>query len=444
MLPIGEKISSSIVQKRSIALLVFVTLILGILVTIAEPDLIVLANQVNAIPNLVLIITVGVGVGVFLVLATLRVVFKKSLNKILIASYIIVFILAFFVPDSFLPVAFDSGGVTTGPITVPFIMAFGVGIAGSIAGKNNRDDSFGLVALCSVGPIISMMILGIIFHSEGTVDAGLEYNTYATFAEGFAFFKIELVESISEIAIAILPILVFFLAFQFFILHLPKRQVIRILVGMIYTYLGIVIFLVAVNVGFMPIGYLIGTSIGAADYHWILVPIGFVIGAFVVLAEPAVVVLNKQVEEVSGGTITKKSMGISLCIGVGISIALSMLRTLLEIDIMYFLVPCYLIALILTFFVPKIYTAIAFDSGGVASGPMTSTFVLALSIGACTAVSGDILSNAFGIIAMVAMTPLVTIQILGFVSTMKTKRRKAAIEVKVLATTSYDQIIYFD
>lgn len=444
MLPIGEKISSSIVQKKSIVLVIFVSFILGVLVTIAEPDLIVLATQVSTIPNAVLISTVGIGVGIFLVIAVLRVVFKKSLNNILIISYLIVFILAIFIPDNFIPVAFDSGGVTTGPITVPFIMAFGVGIAGSISGKNNQDDSFGLVALCSVGPIISMMILGAVFHSEGSVDSNLDYHTYQTILEGLEIFRIELAESISEIAVALLPILVFFLIFQIFVLHLPKRQVIRILIGMAYTFVGIVIFLTAVNVGFMPIGNLIGSSIGLAEYRWILVPLGFVIGAFVVLAEPAVAILNKQVEEVSDGTISKKSMGISLCIGVGISIALSMLRTLLNIDIMFFLIPCYAIALVLSFFVPKIYTAIAFDSGGVASGPMTSTFILAMSIGACTAVGGDLLSNAFGIVAMVAMTPLVTIQILGFISTLKTKRRKAAIEVKVLATTSYDQIIYFE
>ena len=424
MTPIGEEVGAAITKSRKIWFIVVICLVVGVIITVAEPDLQVLAAQVPNIPDATIILTVAIGVGVFLVIAMLRIIFRIRLSFLLIGFYALVFILVQFVPDGFVAVAFDSGGVTTGPMTVPFIMALGIGAASMRTDKNAESDSFGLVALCSIGPILAVLALGMLFHPEAAASA---YTPVAIpqFADSRAlwgYFGNAFPEYLLEVAVALLPVLLFFVIFQIAVIRLKRAPLIRILVGLVYTFLGLVIFLTGVNVGFMPVGNYIGQRLGMLEYSWIIVPVGMVIGYFIVAAEPAVHVLNKQVFELTSGMIPKKAMSISLSIGVSLSVGLAMLRILLNIPIIWFLLPGYLIAIIISFFVPPMFTAIAFDSGGVASGPMTATFLLPLAMGACSALGGSIVNNAFGIVAMVAMTPLITIQILGVLFQLRKKR----------------------
>lgn len=417
MTPMGEHVGSGLAKSRRLMLLVSVCFVMGVLITIAEPDLSVLAEQVkNAVNPTMLIVTVGVGVGLFLLISILKIVFKKDLSSIIIFFYMVLFMLGMFMVsqgrDVFVPLAFDSGGVTTGPITVPFIMALGVGVAGAIGGKHASENSFGLIALCSVGPMLALM--GLVMFAKGDLTYTLSESSYSIDASLGAHFLPTVGTVAKEVLVALGLIVAFFIALQLAVLKLTRSKLVQIAFGILYTFVGLVIFLTAVTVGFMPIGFELGQQL--AKLPRALVIAGFVIGMVVVLAEPAVHVLNKQVEEITGGLVTKRSMLIALSVGVGISIGLSMIRLIYGFPVIYYLIPGYFLSLGLSFFVPKLYTAIAFDSGGVASGPLTSSFILPLAIGACAAIHGEggILSYAFGVVAMVAMTPLITIQILGF------------------------------
>ena len=415
MTPMGERIGTKLTNTRKISVVIVLCFILGFIITISEPDLQVLAEQVPSIPNYTLIIAVATGVGIFLVAAVLRMLFGIPLAYMLLILYPIIFILASIVPQDFLTVAFDSGGVTTGPMTVPFIMALGIGFSAVRSDKHAENDSFGLVALCSVGPILAVLLLGLLYHpGESGYEQAMIVKTdnsvemWQLFQEGLPYYM-------KEMLISLLPIILFFFIFQIVSLHLHKKTLVKIIIGIIYTYIGLVLFLTGVNVGFMPAGNYLGQVIAGLSYPWIIVPIGMLIGYFIVKAEPAVYVLTEQVEELTSGAISAKAMGMSLSIGVALSLGLAMVRVLTGISILWFLLPGYAVALGLTFFVPKIFTAIAFDSGGVASGPMTATFLLPFSMGACEALGGNVVTDAFGVVAMVAMTPLITIQILGLI-----------------------------
>ena len=444
MLVIGEKIGSSMTHSRKIWLIALLSFVIGIIVTIAEPDLQILAEQVPAVAekvpqlgNYLLIITVAVGVGIFLTVAMLRIVLRIRLSVLLIIFYVAAFILSIFVSDEFWAVSFDSGGVTTGPMTVPFIMSLGVGVASIRSDKNGQDDSFGLVALSSVGPIVAVLTLGIVFDIKGveyevTSPAVVENTQDVLFQylHGFGDYAL-------EVLIALSPILAFFLLFQLVSRSFHKKQIIRIFMGFLYTFVGLVLFLTGANVGFMPVGSEIGKTLAALWDGWMLIPVGMIIGYFVVSAEPAVHVLNKQVERVSAGAISSSAMKKGLCIGVCCAIGLAMLRILLDVNIMYFLIPGYVIALGLTFFTPPMFTGIAFDSGGVASGAMVSSFVLPMAIGACSTLqgTGSVMTLAFGCVSFVALAPLISIQILGIVyrrKTHKIKRNFLAVEDRIV------------
>lgn len=444
MLVIGEKIGSAMTHSRKIWLIALLSFVIGIIVTIAEPDLQILAEQVPAVAekvpqlgNYLLIITVAVGVGIFLTVAMLRIVLRIRLSLLLILFYVTAFILSIFVSDEFWAVSFDSGGVTTGPMTVPFIMSLGVGVASIRSDKNGQDDSFGLVALSSVGPIVAVLTLGIVFDIKGveyevTSPAVVENTQDVLFQylHGFGDYAL-------EVLIALSPILAFFLLFQLVSRSFHKKQIIRIFMGFLYTFVGLVLFLTGANVGFMPVGSEIGKTLAALWDGWMLIPVGMIIGYFVVSAEPAVHVLNKQVERVSAGAISSSAMKKGLCIGVCCAIGLAMLRILLDVNIMYFLIPGYVIALGLTFFTPPMFTGIAFDSGGVASGAMVSSFVLPMAIGACSTLqgTGSVMTLAFGCVSFVALAPLISIQILGIVyrrKTHKIKRNFLAVEDRIV------------
>ena len=385
---------------------------LGFAVTIAEPDLQVLAETVPHINNTVLLVTVGLGVGFFLAVCMLRIVTGVHLRWLLIAFYGIVFLLAAFAAPDFLSVAFDSGGVTTGPMTVPFILALGVGVSYIRSDARAEADSFGLVALCSIGPILAVLILSFFYtESSGTQELATASFT-DTAAIGAAYLQ-GLPKYLGEMAVALLPIVGIFIIFQLLTLHMPRRNLLKILIGILYTYIGLVLFLTGVNVGFSALSRVLGAELAAGWTRWLLIPLSMLLGWFIISAEPAVAVLEAQIEEVSAGTIPGSAIKTSLSIAIALAMGLSMLRVLTGISIMWFLVPGYLIALGLSFFVPDLYTAIAFDSGGVASGPMTATFMLQFMIGASSVVGGNPLSDAFGVVAMVAMMPLISIQMVG-------------------------------
>lgn len=441
MEPLGEGIGATLGKKKKIAIPLLVCLVLGILITIAEPDLTVLAEQVPSIPNMILILSVAVGVGIFLVISMLRTRKGIKLNNLLLVFYGVAIVLAFFTPKDFIPTAFDSGGVTTGPITVPFIMALGAGLASMSTAKNARENSFGLIALCSIGPILSVLLLSIVFKPESSTTQEA-FVIAKTTKEAFAAFVRGVPKYATEVLEALMPIVAVLVVFQISTRRFNKHQILRMLVGFVYTYVGLVFFLTGANVGFMPAGRLIGATIASGESKFLLIPIGALMGYFVVSAEPAVHSLKKQVEEITNGSVSQKSIGLALSIGVGFSVGIAMLRVLTGIPVLPILIVGYIISLVITFYVPPIYTGIAFDSGGVASGPMSTTFILPFAIGACEALGGNVLTDAFGVVAMVAMTPLIAIQVLGLVGEMKRKRILAQTKHEILQLE--DDMIYYE
>lgn len=442
MTPMGSGIGAYMSRCRHVAIPLAIAFVLGMLITVAEPDLTVLAGQVPAIPNRVLILTVAAGVGLLLVVALLRILLRIPLSRLLVGFYLAVFVLALFTPRDFIPVSFDSGGVTTGPITVPFIMALGVGMASVRSDKNSTNDSFGLVALCSVGPILSVLLLGICFAPESASYTPAALADIATTRDAARQFAAALPAYAREVAVAMIPICAMFLLFQLLTRRFKRTQLLRITSGLVYTYVGLVMFLTGVNVGFMPAGQLIGATIAQGDSPFLLVPIGMLMGYFIVSAEPAVHVLIKQVEEVSMGSISQSAMRQGLSIGVALSIGIAMLRVLTGISILWFLIPGYAISLALTFFVPQLFTGVAFDAGGVASGPMTATFLLPFAMGACEAVGGNLMTDAFGLVALVAMTPLVTIQLLGLAGRVRKRLADDALRSELARVE--DCVLYYE
>ncbi len=425
MTPIGSYLGSRMTRSRSVPLIVALSFVLGVAITVAEPDLQVLANNVPHINTWVLMLTVSVGVGFFLVASMLRILLAVDLKWLLIAFYALVFIVAAFSDPDFLSVAFDSGGVTTGPMTVPFIMALGVGVACIRSDKNAECDSFGLVGLCSIGPILAVLILGFAYESESSGLSAQAVTSWANTVELGTSYLAALPHYMLEVAMALAPIAVIFLIFQAVSLRLRRLPFLKIVIGILYTYTGLVLFLTGVNVGFSSLGTLLGREIASGEWRWLLIPVAMLMGWFIIRAEPAVHVLNRQVEEMSAGAVSEKAMGLSLSAAIAAANGLAMLRVLTGVNILWFLLPGYMLALALSFFVPRMFTAIAFDSGGVASGPMTATFMLPLAMGAAEAVGGNIMTDAFGLVALVAMTPLITVQVMGVIYKLRSGRAAA-------------------
>ena len=425
MVPFGQKVGSVMAHKRSVPLILVASFTIGFAITIAEPDVQVLAEQVHGIAPAVdkgrLLIMIATGVGLFLVVGTMRSVLHWPLRWLLIFFYALVFIFCGFVDEGFVGVAFDSGGATTGPITVPFIMAMGLGVAAATRKKEGEDNSFGLVGLASIGPIAAVAFMGFISDiklSSGEY-VGAPYEVMSVMTR-----IMELLPHVAEeIAMALLPLLLIFLVFQAALLRLPSQQVKRMLTGLVYAYIGLVIFMLGVKSGFMIAGESLGMTLGAMADGKALIPVGIVLGAVVVCAEPAVWVLTQQVEEVSGGHIKRSIMLIALSLSVAVAVGLGMTRVVFGFSLWWYLIPGYLLALGMTKFCPPLFTGIAFDSGGVASGPMSTTFVLSLTLGGALASGGNPATDGFGMIAMIAMAPLITIQIVGLI--FKQKERQA-------------------
>ncbi len=422
MSQIGALIGAKMTHSKKLGLILALSFALGFAVTISEPDLQVLATNVPGIDKTVLILTVSVGVGLFLMVSMVRILFGIPLRYLLVGLYAVVFVLAALSDPDFLAVAFDSGGVTTGPMTVPFIMALGVGVASIRSDEKAKDDSFGLVALCSVGPILAVLLLGFIYKDSTDGAAETIISEFATSTSVGWGFLTAFPDYIEEVAIALAPIFIFFLIFQAVSLKLSRPLLARIMVGIAYTYVGLVLFLTGVNVGFSSLGYVLGGVLVANGLKWLLLPLAMVMGWFIINAEPAVHVLNRQVEDLTAGAISSRAMGLSLSVAVSLAMGLAMLRVLTGWSILWFIVPGYLVALVLSFFVPPSFTAIAFDSGGVASGPLTATFMLPFAMGACSAVGGNIMTDAFGLVALVAMMPLITVQVMGAIYSIKLRR----------------------
>lgn len=431
MTPLGEGVGVQISKMKKLLTVLLTGFLMGVIITVSEPDLQVLAGQVPSVPNMVLIMTVAVGVGLFLALAIVRIRYKISLSMLLIVCYLALILVSMFVPKEFLAVAFDSGGVTTGPMTVPFIMAMGVGLASVRSDKNAANDSFGLVALSSVGPILAVLILGCFFKPTEAAYTLTDVATVVTTQDVARVFAQGLPLYAREVLLSLVPILWVFLIFQWLTHRYHGLQIKRIIVGFGYTYIGLVLFLCGANVGFAPVGAYLGKELAGLSLRWILVPIGALIGYYIVKAEPAIQVLNHQVEAVTNGAISVKMMNRCMQIGVAASVGLAMLRVLTGISIQWFVIPGYIIALVLSRMVPDIFIGIAFDSGGVASGPMTSTFLLPLSIGVCEALGGNLMTDAFGVVALVALTPLIAIQLMGLVYKLKTAKRAQTVPAAI-------------
>ena len=424
MQPLGAKIGTTVGMTKKVWIIAFVSFIIGILVTISEPDLLLLDEQVglggimDGFPVEKLTATVSVGVGIFLAIAVMRIVFNWSLTAIMIGFYTVAFALAFFVDKTFLPLAFDSGGVTTGPMTVPFIMSIGAGVSMSKLSGDDRNDSFGITGLCSIGPIISVLVLGIIENNP--VSPGkIEPQTIDNTREAVIVFLDGIGEHALGVLSALAPIIVFAVLFQLVTRAFTKGQIIKMAIGVVYVLVGLAVFLAGANVGFLPMGMAIGEKLASMGGGWLLIPISMLLGYFIVKAEPSVYVLNKLVENMSAGAISGKTTGLGLSIGVSAALGLAALRIITEINILWILIPGYILALTLSFFVPKIFVGISFDSGGVASGTMMSAFVLPLCVGACTVLEGDVMQNAYGCVAFVAMAPIIAIQICGFAYKVK-------------------------
>lgn len=436
--PIGEKFGEFLTQQKSVLIILVAGIALGFVITIAEPDLSVLGEQLGSI-KWTIIITIALGVGFFLAIALLRILLKWNFTFAIMVMYALVFIIALFVNNEYIPLCFDSGGVTTGAITVPFILAFGASVAGMVGGKNKDENSFGMIAICSVGPIFMMLLLCLIFKPQ--VDTSIDYNSITSFSELANNFLTNFIKFLKEVAIALAPIALVFYLCNFIWFKIPKISLTRISLGLLYTYFGLTLFLTGVNAAYMGTGYFIGNSLAKSDYSWTLIPIGALVGLLIVLAEPAIGVLVKQVETISSGTIKKRTMLIALCLSMAFAVGFSMLRIIFNLSVWYVIGIGYIIALGLSFFVPKVYTSIAFDSGGVASGPMTATFLLPFAIGAAQGLGASVLDFAYGLVGTVALMPLITIQLMGF--TAKIIERRSLRNRPALADIKSEDIIEF-
>jgi len=437
--PMGERSGAELTQKRNLLLLLTVSFLIGFIVTIAEPDIQVFGSQVQAIFTFInknlLTVIIGLGVGLFVMLGLLRSVLNISIKISLLICYVLLFAVAFLVPDAFTGIAFDSGGATTGPMTVPFIMALGIGVS---ATRGDSKNSFGLTGIASVGPVLAVLVYALVLKLNGTFTGAAQSAGTATaltqtapagiMQQIFEPFGHSAGHVLKESLFSIAPLLLLFVIFQFTLLKMTARQVTRIIIGFVYSFIGLYIFLLGVNGGFMQAGAALGNVLGqkaVAEGGWwfaLLLITGLILGAIIVCAEPAVWVLSEQVESVSGGTIKRKILLIFLSTGTAIAIGLAMLRAVYSFNLKWILVPGYVLAMILMIFSPDIFTGIAFDSGGVASGPLTSTFVLSFTLGASSGGSGAL--DSFGVIALVAMMPLIAIQLMGIIVKIKQSKHK--------------------
>lgn len=424
--PIGSLMGQTIAKTNRSYIVGILGFILGFLITIAEPDLQILADQVSLasggiISSSLILVVVSIGVGIMVAIGLLRILYGKPLNKIFVVTYSVILVLGIIVSEEFLAISVDASGATTGAMTTPFILALGYGVSQLKGGKTSEEDSFGMVGLASAGPIFAIMIMSIV---SGITNIQGEAEAFVPNAGIITPYLSAIPHLLKESIITLLPLLILFLIFDKARFHLNKKNKTIILKGLLYTYIGLTLFLVGVNAGFMEVGREMGQGIAALGYSWMLPMIGFLLGMLVVLAEPAVYILTEQVEEVTAGHIKKKVILITLSLGIAFAVSMSMLRIMIpSLKLWHFLLPGFGLAAFLSFKVPPIFVGIAYDSGGVASGPMTATFILAFAQGAAAVIpTANILVDGFGVIAMVAMMPLVAIQLLGLIFKVQAKK----------------------
>ena len=452
---VGEYMGSSLSKQRNLFIIILFAFVLGALITCAEPSILIVSHQVN-INKWVLISSIAGGVGVFVVIGILRIIFQKSLNVWYLLFYLITFMLISLLSvdpanHGFLPFIFDAGGVTTGSATVPFILAVGAGVATVRGGKNSRDSSFGLVGMASIGPIIAMTVL-IMLHNAGfaeyEVTPAFEGTIWERFLKSFLPSQdFSSFGSVIEVLLAFAPILIIFFIYDIIYIKLPGKKIGQLMIGFFTSFIGLVLFLTAVSAVMSPIGLEVGKALGQQE-EWVIVLIAFALGLVTILCEPAVHVLTIQIEAISDGQLKKRVVLLALSLGVGVAICLAMVRTLLKFSIMYYIIPGYIISLVLMFFVPDIYTAIAFDSGGTASGPMAVSFILPLIIGVYSVRENmskglSFYSDAFGVVALIALTPILAIQLLGLASQFKQYHALRVMRMQI-ADERNSEIIHFN
>lgn len=423
MFIMGEAMGSSLARTKKTWLVLISGFLIGTVITFAEPDLQILAEQISSINKWLLIAIVAVGVGVMFVVAMLRIMFRLRIKTILQISFGVILILGFFVPKEFLTIAFDCGATTTGNLSVPLMLAFGFGMASMHGGKRSDNETFGIMALGSVGPIISIMVMGLFVPAESIHITETATTVISTVGDAWAQIGKSLLQNMGEVAIVLIPILVIFFIFQFTIIRLPKQRIMKILVGVLYAYIGIVLFLAGASIGFMSLGSQIGSILASKSYRWVLIPVGALLGFCIVIAEPAVIVLNKNVELITFGAIKKRNLLMALAIGVALASAMAVIRVLYNIDFVWFIVPMYVISLILSFFTKDVFSAIAFDSGGVAAGTMSVSLILPMISGVCETVGADLFTGAFGSISFISAMPVLIVEILGVLYTVASKRQ---------------------
>lgn len=417
MLTIGNRLGDKLVRSKKWWFILFVCLVIGTVITIAEPDLRVLADQLTSIPSNTLILIVSIGVGIYMLISALRSMLGLDLNMLLLISFTVIFGLLPFVPSELIPIAFDAGGATTGTISIPFIMMLGVGLVSHRTDKKAKESSFGLVALCSTGPILAVLLLGILYKPEVSTDVNLLMNS----SFGIMNYVQQVIVSLGDVLFSIFPILIVFLFYQAITRDINKIEMRKIIFGILLVIMGLTLFLTAANVGFMDMGYFIGKEMFASNFKYLLIPLVMIMAFFIAIAEPAVQILIDQVVELTEGSISRRSMSFSLSIGVSIAAGLSILRVFTGTSFIYYALPGYLICLVLMFFVPKTFTAIGFDAGGATGGTLTTTFLLPITIGACLSNNGNILVDAFGISALASLVPIITVQFIGVIYQVKTK-----------------------
>lgn len=433
ILPIGRMVGGSFAKYNKLFFVLAFGFSFGLLATVAEPALSVLAKQIGGImplidPTLFIWIT-GTGIGIGVAIALVRIVKSINIKIVFGVLYALTFLVVLFSPPEFVALAFDGSGATTGDVSVPFILALGLGISTTFSKSKSNDDSLGIIGISSVGPIVSVLLYGIIVKAKNGGTLPPE-NVYDMTVKS-DFFQI-LSGNITDVALAVLPIVLISIPFLRFLLKLPRQTFLRLLLGVIPVYLGLLIFLSGIDYGFGFVGQYIGGIFfeeGRGEiFRWLLLPVGFVLGAAITVSEPAVTVLGVQIEELTNGHIKQGVIRITLAIGIGFASLLSILKILTEVNILWFLVPLYALALLMMIFTPKLFVGLAFDSGGVTGGALTSAFLtpLTLSIAAAVATAGgkemSVLTNGFGIISFISVTPLIAIQLLGILYDFRLKR----------------------
>lgn len=421
MIEVGKIISSSLLKTRKLLVIAIVCFVIGVVITVAEPDLQVLANQMTAIDSWILILCVGIGTGLFLCIAALRIIFQANLKIILACFYIMTLSLLIVSNNEIIPLAFDSGGVTAGPMSVPLIIAMGIGFSSSKARRKTTNDSFGLISLSSIGPVLTVLILGLFIGTDMTYTYKIEPET-TNFIELLTNYISEFMPVLKDTIILLLPILALFISYNIIFKTVKKKQFAKISFGLIITLIGLTLFFLGVNAGYMPISYLIGIEMYKKS-KTLLIILGLIIGFLIVKAEPAIAVLTEQIEKITEGSIKKNIMNNTIAIGVSLAVVISIVRVILGISINGFLIVGCILAILLMLFTPDIFTMVAFDSGGAAAGTMTTSFLLPLIIGICYACNGNVLTDAFGIVGLVALSPLITIQILGIIYNIKSNKQ---------------------